>query len=279
MATTDSTPAVLTADDLRNLHQQHHNYYTRRDTLLGQARTTTTPDTNTTDTIRTLLICHILLIGATLLLPSPANIILATTGAAGVTVIVLTALTTSRRQHRNLTTELGNIDTTLTDLDRAYSQLLTALVGNPTHPANYQQLEHVLHDTADNTRTYHPNTDRHRHDLARFAALLSLLDVGVDREPHPRIINDIGADNLAAIARWKDLANHIARHGRSNRTFIEQHQHVASILRTAASVHPAETLDLANRLADDDPNLNHHWSDLTATAAALTPDTTPRPHP
>jgi hypothetical protein len=152
---------------------------------------------------------------------------------------------------------------------------------NPPQPAYHHDTVSAinsLHHTADHTATVH----RVYYDATEYTGL--------------HVPAAVGADNLLAIARHRQLAlrhpliDTLTTTDRNNRRhadgrlvhitgvddnlYITLHTTIGPQLQHLERHHP-DMLELASRLADDDTNHHHTWEHLIGVATALTTDDHP----
>jgi hypothetical protein len=274
-----NTPTtVVTADQLNTLYthssQLHHN-----GAALDAARRRVARHRNRTHAVTITALVGIAALTA-------ANIITHHIGTiTGLSTALIGTLThlTHRRHQRHLTEQRAdnatahNINNNTWDTIHNSFQHTTA--HNPLHnpnPAAWAQAAEIL-----GTRGYpfdeHPATTQRRaallHTAITHLALPGAPD-GADRQP---LTHTVGDRRLLLIGRWKPLAHNIAHHithGTDNTAAnagAHLHRTVGDTLQQLTDNHDHTVLTLANQLAADDPNCNHHWTELVDIATTLTP--------
>jgi hypothetical protein len=171
----------------------------------------------------------------------------------------------------------GNIDeddprTILTALDRQFTY------GNSNDPHTLQQAAEIL-------RARHTQPELRLRARSLSQRLLDrtvyILALGGKRGGYAnQLLNGVGDDALLLLGRWQPLARHIyaslpAAHSDSvirapSVTYTHHHRVVADTLQRLLPEHGPTVIATANQLAADDLDRNHRWTDLIATAAALT---------
>jgi hypothetical protein len=275
---TGDTPAALTATQLQQL-------YTRDSALRNtHADITATLNTLTPGDIRLGRVA----VGVTilLLLSSAAAIAVNDNLVGNIIIVALTAIAAigslshtlthhqARRHRQRIAIELAaNNDT--------YARITRLLNGGLSRAAAREQTAQILHAAAGHTTPDGENdTTRHHRlthtDIAREHVHLPHLFSDTNNSD----LCDIGVDNLMIIFDWPALATHIDHtteqheNRRSGTHNTRRQTTTVAVLQQLLNTHGADVIATANLLAADDPDRNHHWTDLIDTAATLTPDST-----
>jgi hypothetical protein len=147
-----------------------------------------------------------------------------------------------------------------------------------THHHDYQQplsghaveqLAHILH----HRRHHHPGTALHAttYRLLHYIHATSLIRIRITSLPTVAVLNDTTDADILTCARWWPLPIRItAGHPPTphDTTSSQLYRHAAHTLRTIAHNHTDTTLDIAQQLAVDNPDIT--WDNLIGTATALT---------
>jgi hypothetical protein len=263
-------PAVITAEQLNALYQHDSDLY-RTNTTITAAYEQLTRRRH-----------HPLIAGGAATIAAAAAALLThtspTTLAAIITII---AAATAAAAYRNRTRRRRHREQHANNLITQDNQLRPwrAL----THAITYADLSdpHTLHQASEILRARHTLLHLHPRTTTLRTQLLDLTVRRLALTTHPRhtsaLLHHTSDTTLLLIGRWKPLATHIsatlpdtAPPGTTPPTH-GHHQHVANTLHHLLHTHGDNVLGVANQLAADDPHHNHHWTDLIATAAALTP--------
>jgi hypothetical protein len=203
-----------------------------------------------------------------------------------VAVVVTEAICEVRRQDAEI--RANTIEHKLRDLIDRYRARYS-----PDNTAHITELQHILryldtrHTTNWPTATRNLANELHNTTLDHIS-LCQLAIGGNTAHASLDAAHTIGIDHLTVIARHHPLATHhpaVTTHSRwdthnrqwirdiphtdINRTYQNITRTVADDLHTLEHTLTADALELANRLAADDPDHQHTWDDLINTAAAL----------
>jgi hypothetical protein len=175
---------------------------------------------------------------------------------------------TSRRQ-RNSAAELAANDATYTMIDNL-------LNGAGTAAQTREQTEHVLRAVVAQPYVRHEHlvTHRRRHiHLGKARTHVAFPWPPASDGNSNYDITDVSVDKLMLFYDWPSLGTHIEHRLRwvTSTVRISRRIAAADILQQLCAEHGTDVLTTANLLATDDPQRNHHWNDLIATATALTP--------
>jgi hypothetical protein len=288
-----SEPAIVTADQLHKLYRHHSRQQRRLDRL---ERYVTRIERFDTFSTATLALCFGTVgVGTaaamtTVVLNDAASLGLFAAVVTGIITGVIAALLTLIGI--GFAVELGAAPAAARMLRARHSKLTMALRNsrfpqNVTHVTNRpgdgdlynrdrEQRRHILLEAA----TWGPDSNLHQRTAdIRFGHLLRVVGpLGMVRGRSGDIIRDIqhaGVDDLMLLDQWPHIAHHITTSYRNDD--VSGVENNTSPLRTARTLRELlnsrsdTTLRTADRLAADDEDQIHHWTDLLHVADAVTP--------
>jgi hypothetical protein len=289
----EHTNPLYTADDIHQLHTTEHHH---RHTARNRRRIRTTAMSLTVAAGAVTGLTSALLIITALWGPSdhypPHTLRTIVIGGAATSIVTYST-------YRYAAASATHHQQQHTVAESALRQFAHALSSDRRHEPNSRsdltQLEHLLTDITASHPATELRTWLHRETLRRYGMIGWWPDIHTAAST---VINDTGISNVLAVARWWPLSGHAAGDVLTPGTFNWARNSYRWFSRTPLGdgdddyIHITRTtgqhllnterhygtnvLTIAQQLAADDPDHQHTFTDLIATAAALThtPNTT-----